>query len=70
MGYDNEVAYRRLMEGAGSVPEVQVLVDGIRDATSAQKNFFLSSTVSSMAHGRRRFTAPLPPLSLLPGRLP
>ncbi len=33
---DNEVAYRRLMEGAGSVPEVKVLVDGIRDATSAR----------------------------------
>ena len=31
---DNEAAYRRLMEGAGSVPEVKVLVDGIRDATS------------------------------------
>ena len=33
---DNEVAYRRLMEGAGSVPEVKDLVDGIRDATSAR----------------------------------
>jgi len=33
---DNEAAYRRLMEGAGSVPEVKVLVDGIRDATSAR----------------------------------
>jgi AcrR family transcriptional regulator len=33
---DNEAAYRRLMEGAGSVPEVGSLVDGIRDATSAR----------------------------------
>jgi AcrR family transcriptional regulator len=33
---DNEPAYRRLMEGAGSVPEVKSLVDGIRDATSAR----------------------------------
>ena len=33
---ENEVAYRRLMEGAGSVPEVKSLVDGIRDATSAR----------------------------------
>jgi AcrR family transcriptional regulator len=33
---ENEPAYRRLMEGAGSVPEVKSLVDGIRDATSAR----------------------------------
>jgi len=33
---DNEDAYRRLMEGAGSVPEVKSLVDGIRDATAAR----------------------------------
>jgi AcrR family transcriptional regulator len=33
---ENEAAYRRLMEGAGSVPEVKSLVDGIRDATSAR----------------------------------
>jgi AcrR family transcriptional regulator len=33
---DNEDAYRRLIEGAGSVPEVKNLIDGIRDATSAR----------------------------------
>src|SRR4051812_33805719 len=33
---ENEPAYRRLMEGAGSVPEVKSLVDGIRNATSAR----------------------------------
>src|SRR5919107_5661198 len=33
---ENEDAYRRLMEGAASVPEVKSLVDGIRDATSAR----------------------------------
>src|SRR3954465_3119467 len=33
---ENETAYRRLMEGAGSVPEAKVLVDGIRDATAAR----------------------------------
>src|SRR5215208_8475354 len=33
---ENEAAYRRLMEGAGSVPEVKSLVEGIRDATSAR----------------------------------
>jgi AcrR family transcriptional regulator len=33
---ENEAAYRRLMEAAGSVPEVKSLVDGIRDATSAR----------------------------------
>jgi AcrR family transcriptional regulator len=33
---ENEGAYRRLMEGAGSVPEVKSLVDGVRDATSAR----------------------------------
>jgi len=32
----NEVAYRKLMESAGSVPEVQALIDEIRDATSAR----------------------------------
>jgi AcrR family transcriptional regulator len=31
---ENEVAYRRLMEGAGSAPEAKRLVDGIRDATT------------------------------------
>ena len=31
---ENEVAYRRLKEGAGSVPEARRLVDGIRDATT------------------------------------
>jgi AcrR family transcriptional regulator len=33
---DNEAAYRRLMEGAGSVPEVKSLVEGIRDTTSGR----------------------------------
>ena len=33
---ENEDAYRRLMEGAGSVPEVKSLVEGIRDSTSAR----------------------------------
>jgi AcrR family transcriptional regulator len=33
---ENEAAYRKLMESAGSVPEVKRLVDGIRDATSAR----------------------------------
>src|SRR3954463_3903551 len=33
---ENEAAYRRLMEGAGSVPEVKSLVEGIRAATSAR----------------------------------
>src|SRR3954470_3200323 len=33
---ENEAAYRRLMEGAGSVPEVKNLVEGIRAATSAR----------------------------------
>jgi AcrR family transcriptional regulator len=33
---DNETAYRKLMESAGSVPEVKELIDGIRDATSAR----------------------------------
>ena len=33
---ENETAYRKLMESAGSVPEVKELVDGIRDATSAR----------------------------------
>ena len=31
---ENETAYRRLMEGAGSVPEAKRLVDGIRDTTA------------------------------------
>jgi AcrR family transcriptional regulator len=33
---ENETAYRKLMESVGEVPEVKALVDGIRDATSAQ----------------------------------
>jgi AcrR family transcriptional regulator len=33
---ENETAYRKLMESAGSVPEVKELIDGIRDATSAR----------------------------------
>jgi AcrR family transcriptional regulator len=33
---ENEDAYRRLMEGAGSVPEVKSLVDGIRETTSSR----------------------------------
>ena len=33
---DNEAAYLKLMENAGSVPEVRSIVDGIRDATSAR----------------------------------
>jgi AcrR family transcriptional regulator len=33
---ENEIAYRKLMESAGSVPEVSVLIDQIRDATSAR----------------------------------
>jgi len=33
---ENETAYRKLMESVGSVPEVQTLIDGIRDATSAR----------------------------------
>ena len=31
---ENETAYRKLMESVGSVPEVQTLIDGIRDRTS------------------------------------
>jgi AcrR family transcriptional regulator len=31
---ENETAYRKLMESAGSVPEVATLIDQIRDATS------------------------------------
>jgi len=31
---ENELAYRRLMEGAASVPEAKRLVDGIRDTTA------------------------------------
>jgi AcrR family transcriptional regulator len=33
---ENETAYRKLMESVGSVPEVQALIDDIRDATSAR----------------------------------
>jgi AcrR family transcriptional regulator len=33
---ENETAYRKLMESVGSVPEVQTLIDGIRDATSTR----------------------------------
>jgi AcrR family transcriptional regulator len=33
---ENETAYRKLMESAGSVPEVKALIDQIRDATSAR----------------------------------
>jgi AcrR family transcriptional regulator len=33
---ENETAYRKLMESAGSVPEVKMLIDQIRDATSAR----------------------------------
>ena len=31
---ENEVAYRKLMESAGSVPGVRALIDGVRDATA------------------------------------
>jgi AcrR family transcriptional regulator len=33
---ENETAYRKLLESVGSVPEVKILIDGIRDATSAR----------------------------------
>jgi AcrR family transcriptional regulator len=33
---ENEIAYRKLMESVGSVPEVQALIDDIRNATSAR----------------------------------
>jgi AcrR family transcriptional regulator len=33
---ENEMAYRKTMESVGSVPEVRVLIDQIRDATSAR----------------------------------
>jgi AcrR family transcriptional regulator len=33
---ENELAYRKLMESVGSVPEVKALIDDIRDATSAR----------------------------------
>ena len=33
---ENETAYRKTMESVGSVPEVRVLIDQIRDATSAR----------------------------------
>ena len=33
---ENETAYRKLMESIGIVPEVKLLVDQIRDATSAR----------------------------------
>jgi AcrR family transcriptional regulator len=32
----NEIAYRKLMESAGSVPDVKALIEAIRDATSAR----------------------------------
>ena len=33
---DNSLAYRKLMEGAATVPEVRALVDDVRDRTSAR----------------------------------
>jgi AcrR family transcriptional regulator len=33
---ENELAYRKLMESAGSVPEVSALIDEVRDRTSAR----------------------------------
>jgi AcrR family transcriptional regulator len=33
---ENELAYRKLMESVGSVPEVQALLDEIRNSTSAR----------------------------------
>jgi AcrR family transcriptional regulator len=33
---ENQLAYRKLMRSAGSVPEVRELVDGVRDATAAR----------------------------------
>jgi AcrR family transcriptional regulator len=33
---ENETAYRKLLESAGSVPEVKALIDEVRDATSAR----------------------------------
>ena len=33
---ENEMAYRKTMESVGSVPEVRLLIDQIRDATSAR----------------------------------
>ena len=33
---ENELAYRKLMESVGSVPEVQALIDEIRNSTSAR----------------------------------
>ena len=33
---ENETAYRKTMESVGSVPEVRVLIDELRDATSAR----------------------------------
>jgi AcrR family transcriptional regulator len=33
---ESETAYRKMMESVGSVPEVKLLIDGIRDATSAR----------------------------------
>ena len=33
---ENEVAYRKLVESAGSVPEVGALIDEVRDRTSAR----------------------------------
>src|ERR671910_908726 len=33
---ENETAYRKLLESAGSVPEVKALIDEVRDTTSAR----------------------------------
>jgi hypothetical protein len=33
---ENRVAYRKLLESAGSVPEVASLIDDVRDATAAR----------------------------------
>ena len=33
---ENELAYRKLVESVGSVPEVKAMIDRIRDATSAR----------------------------------
>ena len=36
MGRENDLAYRKLLESAGSVPEVGALIDEVRDRTSAR----------------------------------
>jgi len=41
---ENETAYRKLIESAGSVPEVRELIDAIRDRTSARILDGLGST--------------------------